>query len=54
MGYLTIIKSYIDIRLVLLEIWSGEGWNWPPPKEKLLSKKQALFGLILYVSEYNQ
>ena len=51
---LTILKSYFNIRLVLLEIWKGEGdggieWNWPTPQKKLLSKSPPL--LVLRIDD---
>ena len=45
--YLTTVQSYIDIRLVHLEIWRGVwagGQIDPPPPEKLPSKDPALLG----------
>ena len=48
-----LFNNYIDIRLVLLEVWRGGGVQPDPllppptsPQKKLLSKSSALLGLM--------
>ena len=44
-GCLTFVRSYIDIRLVLLQIWRGRQID--PTEKKLPSKSPALLELNL-------
>ena len=40
--YLTIVQSYIDIRLVLLEIWKEKGAQIDTPPRKSYPQKHSL------------
>ena len=49
-GFLTIVFSYIDKRLVLLEIWSEErGSNWSPSPKKNTLKKWSLVRVLRWL-----
>ena len=45
LGCLAIVWSYIDVGLVLLDLWAGVKLPPPFPQKKLPSRNPALLGL---------
>ena len=51
-GCLTIVQNYIDIRLLLLEIWRGGGWvQIEPLPENTIIKSPSLIKIKLSASK---